>query len=75
MNRIATVERSPEKAGVGGSIPSLATILLKLLRAALRGEGGSERRTARAWPEGEALGETPAELWIGARIPGEADSA
>jgi hypothetical protein len=23
------VERSPEKAGVGGSIPSLATIILK----------------------------------------------
>ena len=26
MSQIATVERSPEKAGVGGSIPSLATI-------------------------------------------------
>src|SRR5262249_54714303 len=26
MNQIAAVERSPEKAGVGGSIPSLATI-------------------------------------------------
>ena len=26
MNQIATIERSPEKAGVGGSIPSLATI-------------------------------------------------
>jgi hypothetical protein len=27
------VERSPEKAGVGGSIPSLATILLNHLAA------------------------------------------
>ena len=27
------VERSPEKAGVGGSIPSLATILLNQLPA------------------------------------------
>jgi hypothetical protein len=26
MSKIATVERSPEKAGVGGSIPSLATM-------------------------------------------------
>ena len=26
MSQIATVERSPEKAGVGGSIPSLATM-------------------------------------------------
>jgi len=25
INQIATVEYSPEKAGVGGSIPSLAT--------------------------------------------------
>ena len=27
IRRIAMVERSPEKAGVGGSIPSLATTL------------------------------------------------
>ena len=26
MSKIATVEHSPEKAGVGGSIPSLATM-------------------------------------------------
>jgi hypothetical protein len=29
MTQIAIVERSPEKAGVGGSIPSLATIIFK----------------------------------------------
>jgi hypothetical protein len=31
------VERSPEKAGVGGSSPSLATIILKSLAASLPG--------------------------------------
>ena len=30
------VERSPEKAGVGGSTPSLATIILKNLAAESR---------------------------------------
>jgi hypothetical protein len=33
MSQIATVERSPEKAGVGDSIPSLATIPINKLGA------------------------------------------
>ena len=32
LNKVAMVERSPEKAGVGGSTPSLATILSNQLR-------------------------------------------
>jgi len=34
------VERSPEKAGVGGSTPSLATIILKNLAEIRRQETG-----------------------------------
>ena len=33
MNEIETAVSSPEKAGVGGSTPSLATIILKNLAA------------------------------------------
>ena len=31
MSKIATIERSPEKAGVGGSIPSLATTSIVII--------------------------------------------
>ena len=57
-------ERSPEKAGVGGSIPSLATISSKALeaRAALKGERRGENRLVRSEREGEALEEKPAAL-------------
>jgi hypothetical protein len=42
------VERGPEKAGVGGSIPSLATMIPRLLRvlSAVK-TAGKQQRTAR----------------------------
>ena len=43
MSKIAAVERSPEKAGVGGSIPSLATILSTTYTPPLRVRTGNFR--------------------------------
>jgi hypothetical protein len=68
------VERSPEKAGVGGSIPSLATISSKThdTRAALRGERHGENRLVRIGREGEALEEkarSPEKAGVGGSIP------
>ena len=37
-----SVERGPEKAGVGGSIPSLATILFNNLQTAIKTENWSD---------------------------------
>jgi hypothetical protein len=65
------VERSPEKAGVGGSIPSLATISSKT-HAALRGERHGENRLVRTVREGEALEEkarSPEKAGVGGSIP------
>jgi hypothetical protein len=42
------VERSPEKAGVGGSIPSLATIQFRHLQVLMRKSEGTERNTLRS---------------------------
>src|SRR3954465_5035553 len=64
------VERSPEKAGVGGSIPSLATISIPFkLRAALKGERvrapDLSEQSARAKP----WKKIPEKAGIGGSIP------
>ncbi len=48
------VERSPEKAGVGGSIPSLATICLSPPESAALGVSAGKRSGARAKREGRS---------------------
>jgi len=42
------VERGPEKAGVGGSIPSLATTSKSMIQLSLRRHGHGKRRKPQA---------------------------